>query len=364
MKQILNVSRLYSLSSVYTPSLRASSLRSLFVAHYNVQKRNVEHLAAIKELRKATNGGMAECKEALAKFNWDRDAAIAYIRQRQQGNDYGMDAEKPIYGKVAVPSAISENDSSVIIELNCNCGFITSSKEFITLSQNIRKALQRAVDEGQIAVDYNKTTSSIHDLDIDVCNQAIVDDNEGITVGQLLKRLSGEYKRTIALSGVFLYQKASNVEYLGIYVHKKVHEQDAIIGTRFGMLTLRCNPYAAIPDETVGQSFREIAKALAIQLVANPPKHQEAHINKNVDEGNPPMKQLLEQVWLRGDLVSSSISSICDALGKPKPHIGPEATVYQTLASLKDVLGSDKVYVEDALYMNSGGEVVKFGAHQ
>lgn len=70
MKQILNVSRLYSLSSVYTPSLRASSLRSLFVAHYNVQKRNVEHLAAIKELRKATNGGMAECKEALAKFNW------------------------------------------------------------------------------------------------------------------------------------------------------------------------------------------------------------------------------------------------------------------------------------------------------
>lgn len=232
------------------------------------------------------------------------------------------------------------------------------------MSQNIRKALQRAVDEGQIAVDYNKTTSSIHDLDIDVCNQAIVDDNEGITVGQLLKRLSGEYKRTIALSGVFLYQKASNVEYLGIYVHKKVHEQDAIIGTRFGMLTLRCNPYAAIPDETVGQSFREIAKALAIQLVANPPKHQEAHINKNVDEGNPPMKQLLEQVWLRGDLVSSSISSICDALGKPKPHIGPEATVYQTLASLKDVLGSDKVYVEDALYMNSGGEVVKFGAHQ
>lgn len=323
--------------------------RHFHAAHANSQ----EHISYIKELRKITKGGVAACKEALIKSNWDIDEAIAYIRQKQQSSYNDIDSVKLIYGKIAVPTDVSICNISVIVELNCNCDFITSSKEFAQLSHTIRNAIQLHVDKGAYE-GIQSSPAGLKALSIDTCKDITLDEKEQITIGEKLKIVSGEYKRAIAISHVLVLNNASKSCYRGVYVHKRVDTKDGTVGDRVAVASIKCEPSGKVTGEALDKKVMEFAKSIAVQLAANPPLHRDKETTQSGGENETLMQSFLDQCWLQPDQIVSKLNSISEILGVAKPDIMSNLTVRHTLDILANILDVDEVTITDAVYMKSG----------
>ncbi|ORM39959.1 putative elongation factor Ts [Babesia sp. Xinjiang] len=332
-------------------------LRSIgFTRSYTTgqQPDNARRMEAIKQLRKVTRGGIAECKEALMKCNWDVDAAIRDIRKMQQLCDVDIGPDKQLFGKIALPKDISRERKSVILELSCNCDFITSSKEFAQLSSDIRNTIQKAVDTKDIDIEQTGDTSGTTSLNISEANELIHESEHGTTVQQMLQRVSAEYKRRIMISNIFIYQRSQCVDNTGVYVHHKSAIGESVIGDRLGIVNIRYHCKSDTQHNTIVEPLTNIAKSLALQLVSNPRTN---HIDD--DQGNDKdikknIRHIIGQPWLQKDLIEAYIEHMCSRLGIKPTKLTDDMTIQKTFKLLQANIDTTYLGVHNALYMATG----------
>ncbi|HCH2811090.1 TPA: elongation factor Ts [Vibrio parahaemolyticus] len=115
--------------------------------------------ALVKELRERTGAGMMECKKALVEANADIELAIENMRK----SGAAKAAKKA--GNVAAEGAIiikEENDSAVLLEVNCQTDFVAKDGNFTAFAQEVAAAalaskatveeLQAQFEEARVAL--------------------------------------------------------------------------------------------------------------------------------------------------------------------------------------------------------------------
>ncbi|CDR97431.1 ELONGATION FACTOR TS, putative [Babesia bigemina] len=364
------------------PSLHLISVLSSWNARLNLNGgvgcnsiaafRGMQNLAAIKQLRKVTNAGVVECKEALSRCNGDLDAAIAYVRRAQHNRQLEIDTERPVFGmfnflvpsislhvgKIAIPSDIRTREKSVIVELCCNCDFVTSSDKFAQLAHDIRRTIQRSIDNSRINVTHSNATKAAAPLDIGSCNDIISDGDDGLTVSQMLQRSSAEFKTKIVMPTVIAFQRNLRNDHVGIYVHQKTSTGEGVMGSILGLVSLRHHGVNATLSNHLSDTLGDIARHLAIQMVCNPLNTEQWQ----TEEGRPyrmaDVNHILQQPWMHLDSVQSKMHDIATKVGLGKCDIDSEASVGRTLDEIAKLIGAASITVPGALYMKSGATPV------
>lgn len=92
--------------------------------------------AQIKALREKTGMGFMECKQALTETNGDEQKAIVYLRERGMSRA-NKKAERSA-GEGTVSVKVSDDcKKGVLVELNCETDFVSSSEDFKTFLAEI-----------------------------------------------------------------------------------------------------------------------------------------------------------------------------------------------------------------------------------
>ena len=92
--------------------------------------------SAVKELRDKTGAGMMDCKKALGESGGDVQKAIDYLRQK------GLAAAAKKADRVAADGAVGAyvhpgGKIGVLVEINCETGFVARTAEFQMLVKDI-----------------------------------------------------------------------------------------------------------------------------------------------------------------------------------------------------------------------------------
>ncbi|TFB23183.1 elongation factor Ts [Filobacillus milosensis] len=88
----------------------------------------------VKELREKTGAGMMDCKKALTETDGDLDKAVEFLREK------GMAKAAKKADRVAAEGSahiVSEGNTAVIIEVNCETDFVTKNDQFKTLLNDL-----------------------------------------------------------------------------------------------------------------------------------------------------------------------------------------------------------------------------------
>ena len=92
----------------------------------------------VKNLREKTGAGMLDCKKALDETKGNIEEAINWLREK------GISKAAKKAERIAaegLSEAVSNNNSAVIVEVNCETDFVARNDEFKTLINNIANTL-------------------------------------------------------------------------------------------------------------------------------------------------------------------------------------------------------------------------------
>ena len=110
----------------------------------------------IVKLRKRTNAGMMDCKNALTETNGDLDKATEWLREKGIAKAAKkadrIAAEGLVYSYIHMGGKIG-----VLVEVNCETDFVSRSDNFVALCKDIALHIAAAkplyVDETEVPVD-------------------------------------------------------------------------------------------------------------------------------------------------------------------------------------------------------------------
>lgn len=94
--------------------------------------------ALVKELREITNLPMMDCKQALQATAGDKDAAVKWLREKGLKVMEGRGGRETAFGRFGLHTGPS---GGAIVELKCESAPVAGSEEFITLANDLAKAL-------------------------------------------------------------------------------------------------------------------------------------------------------------------------------------------------------------------------------
>jgi elongation factor Ts len=94
--------------------------------------------ALVKELRETTNLPMMDCKQALQATGGDKEAAIKWLREKGLKVMEGRGGRETAFGRFGIYTSPTVG---AIVELKCESAPVAGSEEFITLANDLAKAL-------------------------------------------------------------------------------------------------------------------------------------------------------------------------------------------------------------------------------
>jgi elongation factor Ts len=101
---------------------------------------------AVKELRKRTNVGIADCKKALAEAGGDMDKAIEFLKQR--GAAIAEKKKKEAVTEGVIEAYIHHTKHvGVLVELNCETDFVARTAEFKELAHDLAMQIAAAAPQ-------------------------------------------------------------------------------------------------------------------------------------------------------------------------------------------------------------------------
>lgn len=92
----------------------------------------------VKELREKTGAGMMDCKKALTETNGDMEQAVDFLREK------GISKAAKKADRIAAEGSaytLTEGNTSVLIEVNCETDFVTKNDQFKALLAEVAKHL-------------------------------------------------------------------------------------------------------------------------------------------------------------------------------------------------------------------------------
>jgi elongation factor Ts len=101
---------------------------------------------AVKELRKRTNVGIADCKKALAEAGGDMDKAIEFLKQR--GAAIAEKKKKEAVTEGVIEAYIHHTKHvGVLVEINCETDFVARTAEFKELAHDLAMQIAAAAPQ-------------------------------------------------------------------------------------------------------------------------------------------------------------------------------------------------------------------------
>ena len=100
--------------------------------------------ADVKNLREITGVGMMDCKKALTETDGDKDAAIAWLRER------GLAAAQKKAGRIAAEGAVTaivDDGVGVVVEINAETDFVAKNDMFIKFLNDVAKIIAQKAPE-------------------------------------------------------------------------------------------------------------------------------------------------------------------------------------------------------------------------
>lgn len=92
--------------------------------------------AQVNELRKLTNAGMMDCKNALVESEGDMQKAIDYLRKKGQ-KIAAKRADREASEGVVISKTSADHKYAAIVMINCETDFVAKNADFIKYVQNV-----------------------------------------------------------------------------------------------------------------------------------------------------------------------------------------------------------------------------------
>lgn len=134
----------------------------------------------VKELREKTGVGMMDCKKVLEETNGDLDAAVKSLREKGLSKAAKKSDRSTKEGRVVT---YINNNTAVILELNCETDFVANNDNFVQLGKTIAKAVSEYESEPSDIKELNINGSKVSEL----ISDAVLQLGENINVGQFKK---------------------------------------------------------------------------------------------------------------------------------------------------------------------------------
>lgn len=185
----------------------------------------------VKELREQTGAGMMDCKKALQETDGDMEKAIDFLREK------GMSKAAKKADRIAAEGAayaLVDNNTAVLIEVNCETDFVTKNDQFKQLLPELAKHI---VKEKPGSVE-EALQQQLH--------------GEGDTLEHYINSVISKIGEKISLRRFQLFNKTDN-DVFGSYLH---------MGGRIGALTL-----------LEGTQDEQLAKDIAMHAAAVNPRY-------------------------------------------------------------------------------------------
>ncbi len=143
----------------------------------------------IVKLRKRTNAGMMDCKNALTETNGDLDKATEWLREKGIAKAAKkadrIAAEGLVYSYIHMGGKIG-----VLVEINCETDFVSRSDNFVALCKDIALHIA-AAKPSYVTIDEVPADVLNHEKEI-LRNQAL---NEGKPANIVDKMIEGRVKK-------------------------------------------------------------------------------------------------------------------------------------------------------------------------
>ncbi len=207
--------------------------------------------ALVKELREKTGVGMMDCKKVLQETNGDIDAAIKSLREKGLSKAAKKSDRSTKEGRVVTHI---NNNTAVILELNCETDFVASNDNFIQLGKTVAKAVsensvQSADEIKELSIDGSKISEIISD--------AVLQLGENINIGQF-KRLD--------TSGSFADYEHTNGK-IGVLVEFS-NDVNQDIGRDIAMQVAAMNPPYVSSDQVPTEDLENESNILRQQAIS------------------------------------------------------------------------------------------------
>lgn len=268
----------------------------------------------VKELREKSGAGMMDCKKALIEANADMEKAMEILKEK------GIAKAAKKSGRVASEGAVLstiENNSGLLLELNCETDFAAKSDGFKALSNDMASYfIQNAGEEGQVVSMeekfYNDTVEKM-------TSDAVATIGENIKPRRFVKYSSDDnslihsYIHMGGKIGVMLEIKAPSKD---IASKPEVVEMSDGIAMQIASMRPECISTDAFPEDVV-EAERKVFLAQVMEMgkpqnIAE--KIVEGKIKKFVSENT-----LLEQVF-----VMNSDQKVKDFVNEVSTKVGGE----------------------------------------
>lgn len=184
----------------------------------------------VKELREKTGAGMMDCKKALTETNGDMEQAVDFLREK------GISKAAKKADRIAAEGSaytLTEGNTSVLIEVNCETDFVTKNDQFKTLLAEVAKHL---LDQRPATVE-EALQQPLH--------------GEGETLETYINNNIAKIGEKLSLRRFVIAEKTDN-DAFGAYIH---------MGGNIGVLT--------VVEGTTDENF---AKDIAMHIAAVNPR--------------------------------------------------------------------------------------------
>lgn len=183
----------------------------------------------VKELREKTGAGMMDCKKALTECDGDMEKAIDWLREK------GIAKAAKKSDRIAAEGLSRvgvEGNTAVIFEVNSETDFVAKNEQFLTLLDDIKKAL------------FSAKPASLEEALSAPCN--------GATIADELTNATAKIGEKITLRRVEVIEKADDA-FFGSYMHMG--------GNISAIVVLK------------GKANEKVAKDVAMQIASMAPQY-------------------------------------------------------------------------------------------
>lgn len=229
--------------------------------------------AEIKELRDSTGAGMMDCKKALVENDGDMTAALEFLRKKGLAKADKKAARVAAEGKIV---AISADDKSVMVEVNCETDFVAKDSSFLAFADSVAKAAVGIEDDNLddlLSADLDGSTT------VEESRQALVATiGENIQVRRLVSR-GGEDSTT----GTYIHMNR-----IGVIVEIEGGSEE--VASDIAMHVAAMAPPFAVPEDVPAETLEKEKEILTAQALdsGKPPqiveKMVEGRIRKYLEE--------------------------------------------------------------------------------
>ncbi|KAK2196296.1 bifunctional Elongation factor Ts [Babesia duncani] len=276
-------------------------------------------LQMVKRLRDATRVGVTACKNALESSNWDLDLAMKSLL----GSTRVVTTRQQKFGKIACTE--TPYGGLLIVHVTCSDDFVVRNESFLYECKNMCQKIANMTNF------WNKDKVQLYNpiLGNTACNNCM-----NKTIHDFLAKSSVEFGSTIALPEV-LHSPPGDV--MGLFVHAKCEMEGVTLGNRLGLARLKIQGQIAMH----GESLKQLANVLAMQLVGNVLDPQDAYLDFLSQELLNPMgvpKSILSRASTMGSAndandPSGACVSVADVLDGASRIIGERVQLLEGIAA-------------------------------